>query len=254
MIDGLETQNLKRPAGWRLWLRWSEMGFLYVLLPGLLALAVDREGRGHGLMQAVGLGWLVELGEVPGRLVFPVLLATTAVIVVFLLLDRSFDNTRLWGWRRTRADLGRIVTWWCVLGIGLLGVTAWMAYFTPLLPESGFLRLPRERPEILVFIWIFYPWVSAYPQEVTHRVFFWHRYAALFPGRWSLIFWNAVMFAWMHALFWNWVALVMTFFGGLMFAYTYDSTRSGLAAGIEHGLYGAWCFTIGLGWFVFAGR
>jgi membrane protease YdiL (CAAX protease family) len=254
VIEPVPAASLVRLGPARLTARWLEMLSLYLLLPGLLAAAVDRAGRGHGVMRSVGLGWLVEIGTVPGRLVFPVLLATTALIMVFLLVDRSFDNSQLWGWRRARADLGRVVTWWCVLGIGLLGVTAWMAYFTDWLPESGFLRLPRERPEILVFIWFFYPWVSAYPQEVTHRVFFWHRYGVLFPNRWALIVCNALVFAWMHALFWNWVALVMTFLGGLLFAYTYDRTRSGLAAGIEHGLYGAWCFTIGLGWFVFAGR
>lgn len=253
-METVSPDNLSRPRGWRLWLRWAEMGFLYGLLPGLLAAAVDKQGLAHDLMRLVGLGWLVEIGSVPGRLVFPVLLGTTVFIVGFLLLDRSFDNSRLWAWRRARADLPRIVFWWCWLGLGLLGLTAWMASFTDLLPESGFLRLPRERPQVLLIIWIFYPWVSAYPQEVTHRVFFWHRYEALFPGRWTLIVCNALLFSWMHALFWNWVALVMTFFGGLLFAYTYDRTRSGLAAGIEHGLYGAWCFTIGLGWFVFAGR
>lgn len=243
-----------RPAGrWYAW-RWAEMTALYVALPGVLAVAVDGAGRWHWALRRAGLGWLAELGAAPGRLIFPVLLAMTALIVVVLLLDRSFDNSQLWGWRRARADLARIVTWWCWLGAGMLGVTAWMAFGLGLLPESGFLRLPRERPGLLVVIWLVYPLLSAYPQEVTHRVFFWHRYACLFPDARLRVAVNALVFAWMHALFWNWVALAMTFVGGLLFAWTYERTRSSLAAGIEHGLYGAWAFTIGLGWFVFAGR
>lgn len=227
---------------------------LFVLLPALLAMMLDPQGRFHGMMHACGLGGVVDYAAMPGRVVFPVLLGTTALIVVFLLLDRSFDRSRMWGWSRARADLPRILTVWSLAGIGMLGVTAWIAFRTDLLPESGFLRLPREHPWLLLVIWLAYPWVSAFPQEITHRVFFWHRYEGLFPNRWSLILANATLFSWMHALFWNWIALGMTFAGGLLFAWTYERTRSALTAGIEHGLYGAWCFTIGLGWFVFAGR
>lgn len=243
-----------RPARIAFAWRWAEMTLLYVVFPGLLAAAVDKQARWHGPMRSWRLGWLVDAAMSPGRLVFPVLLATTAVIVLCLLLDPSFDKSRLWGWRRARNEMPRILTWWCWAAIGLLGAAALLAFGTGTLPEAAFLRLPREHPGLMVLIWVLYPWLSAYPQEITHRVFFWHRYACLFPDRWSLLVVNALLFAWMHAMFWNWVALVMTFVGGLLFAMTYDRTRSGLAAGVEHGLYGAWCFTTGLGWFVFAGR
>lgn len=236
-----------------LW-RWTEFTLLFLLLPALLAAAVDKSARFHPAMTASGLRVLVELGATPGRLIFPVLLGTTVLIIALLLLDRSFDNSQLWGWRRAKKDLPRIITLWAWLAVGLVGVTAYIAFGTDMLPENAFFRLPRENPRILLIIWLFYPWVSAFPQEITHRVFFWHRYAVLFPDRVLMILVNALVFAWMHALFWNWVALAMTFAGGLLFAWTYDRTRSALAAGIEHGLYGAWCFTIGLGWFVFAGR
>jgi membrane protease YdiL (CAAX protease family) len=230
------------------------MVLLFVVLPAVLAAEVDPLGRFHARMHALGLGWLVDYASVPGRVVFPVLLGTTVLIVAVLLLDRSFDRSQLWGWRRAREDLPRVLLLWSVAAVALLGLTAFIAFRTDLLPESGFLRLPRERPEILLIVWLAYPWVSAYPQEITHRVFFWHRYGVLFRDRWTLIGVNALAFAWMHALFWNPIALAMTFAGGLLFAWTYDRTRSALAAGIEHGLYGAWCFTVGLGWFVFAGR
>lgn len=234
--------------------RWTELCLLFILLPALLAASVERGVALHDAMRDIGLGWMVAWAAMPGLMIFPILLTTTLLIVGVLLLDRSFDRSNLWAWRRCREDLPRILIWWSALAVLILPLTAFMAFRTDLLEPSAFMRLPRENPRILLIIWIFYPWVSAYPQEITHRVFFWHRYAGLFPGRRSLILANALIFAWMHALFWSWVALVMTFVGGLLFAHTYDRTRSGLAAGFEHAIYGAWCFTVGLGWFVFAGR
>lgn len=242
-----------RLSGPRALLRWGEFIALYLMTPALIAGAVDPAGRAHGFMRAVGLGWLVSWAEVPGRMIFPILLGVTVVIVAVLLADQSFDRSRLWGWERAREDLPRVVFVWGVCAVGLLGLTWAVSAHTGLMPESAFMRLPRENPRLMMAIWLVYPLVSAYPQEVTHRVFFWHRYRVLMPNRWVMIGMNGVVFAWMHALFWNWVALAMTLAGGLLFAYTYDRARSALASGIEHGLYGNWCFTIGLGWFVYAG-
>lgn len=239
-------------APWRRACRWGELFVLYFLVPGLLAAAVDPAERFHPAMRGLGLGWLVEIATVPRRLIFPVLLSTMTLVVFVLMLDRSFDRSNLWAWRRARPELPRILAFFGINALLLLGLTAYLAFATTQMPEGSFLGLPRHRPALLAVIWLAYPWFSAYPQEVTHRVFFWRRYEALMP-RTALIAVNAVAFAWMHALFWNWIALAITFVGGLLFAWTYDRTRSGLAAGIEHALYGNWCFTIGLGWFVFTG-
>lgn len=234
--------------------RWFEFLLLYVVLPGVLAGAIDRQGRVHGVLHAIGLGRLIDIAsERPGALIFPILLGSTVLIVAVLLLDRSFDRTMLWGWRRARPDLGRLLRLWAINAVLLVGVSWFLCFQTDVLPEKAFFRLPREAPGLLVAIWLLYPIWSAFPQEITHRVFFFHRYGVLFPGRGVLIVVNALAFSWMHALFWNVPALVMTFFGGLLFAWTFDRTRSGLAAGVEHGLYGNWIFTTGLGWFVFAG-
>ena len=46
-------------------------------------------------------------------------------------------------------------------------------------------------------------------------------------------------------------ALLLTLPGGALFAWTYLRTKSTLAAGMEHALYGFWAFFVGLGWFVF---
>jgi len=234
--------------------RWLEFLLLYTFLPALLAAAVDPQGRLHDALRALGLGLLVDIADKrPGVLIFPILIASTALIVTFLIFDKSFDRSTLWGWRRAKPALPRILSLWALNAALLLGATWLLCYHTSVLPKEAFLRLPREIPLLLLAIWLLYPIWSAFPQEITHRVFFYHRYAALIPNRTALLITNAAAFSWMHALFWNIPALIMTFFGGLFFAWTYQRSRSALAAGIEHALYGNWVFTTGLGWFVYAG-
>lgn len=236
----------------RVW-RWTEWSILYLLLPAFIAAAVDPAARLHGLMHAIGLGPVLHIAEKPGRLIFPLLLGTTVVIVIALLLDRSFDKSQLWGFRRTRRDMPRILIFFAANAVLLSAAAWWLAAQTPVLPENAFFRLPRERPELMLLICVFYPIFSAYPQEITHRVFYFHRYECLFPNSTTMLVVNALCFSWMHALFWNPYALGLTLAGGLLFAWTYQRTRAALAAGVEHAIYGLWTFATGLGWFVYAG-
>jgi hypothetical protein len=57
----------------------------------------------------------------------------------------------------------------------------------------------------------------------------------------------------MHVIFGNGLAMALTLVGGLFFGHTYLRTRSLLACTFEHGLYGCFVFTIGLGRFFYAG-
>jgi membrane protease YdiL (CAAX protease family) len=41
--------------------------------------------------------------------------------------------------------------------------------------------------------------------------------------------------------------LAFTFIGGILFAYTYQKTKSTLLVSIEHAIYGCWLFTVGMG-------
>ena len=109
-------------------------------------------------------------------------------------------------------------------------------------------------PIIILFICIGYPWLSAYPQEVTHRAFFFHRYRSIIgEGKIAFVL-NVITFSWLHVTMWNWMALVMTIPAGILFAYTYLRSRSAMAAGFEHSIYGIWAFVCGLGYFVFTGN
>jgi hypothetical protein len=40
---------------------------------------------------------------------------------------------------------------------------------------------------------------------------------------------------------------VLTFFGGLLFAFTYSKTKSTFLVNIEHAIYGSGLFTLGMG-------
>jgi len=237
----------------RLAWRATEMLGLFLLLPGVLAVLMDPWDRARPALDLVWMGWLCDVEVNRSLLVFPLLLATTATIVVFLLFDRSFDTKRLWNWGGMARGLPRVLGVWAYAMVALLGLAYVLTHHTEVLPEEGFLRLPLGNPGLMLAIAIFYPVFSAFPQEVTHRAFFFHRYRVFFPGRWTMIVANAIAFMWLHALFWNWIALGLTLGGGLLFAYTYDRSKSTLLAGVEHALYGIWVFFTGLGWFVYTG-
>jgi len=241
--------------------RGIEMIALFFGLPALIAAFMDPAERLRNIFAAQGVEHLFDTGRVAARAVLAILLVAAAVIAVGLARDPTFDNRRLWNWAAFKKDLPRILGLFALGALVMLAAAWALDTFTGIMTITGrdgeqtsaFLRLPREAPIILVFIAIGYPWLSAYPQEITHRAFFFHRYAPLFPNTASLFVVNVLAFAWMHVPFWSVEALLLTLPGGALFAWTYLRTGSTLAAGMEHALYGFWAFLVGLGWFVFTG-
>ena len=61
------------------------------------------------------------------------------------------------------------------------------------------------------------------------------------------IFLNATLFSLAHIFFRNTLVLILTFLGGLLFAFTYHKSKSTLLVSIEHAIYGNWLFTVGMG-------
>jgi membrane protease YdiL (CAAX protease family) len=129
----------------------------------------------------------------------------------------------------------------------LIALATWLAF------PHLFLELPRQRPLLWALIMVFYPLLSVWPQEMLYRFLLFHRFRDLFGGDFALILASASAFGFAHIIFLNWIAIIMTAAGGLLFARDYARHRSLLLTCLEHSLYGCLIFTVGLGRFFYTG-
>jgi len=113
--------------------------------------------------------------------------------------------------------------------------------------RDSFFNVMITKPKLWIVILFVYSFFSVYPQELIYRTFFFQRYNALVSNKALFIFINAIVFSLGHIFFRNTLVLVLTFFGGLLFAFTYSKTKSTLLVSIEHAIYGSWLFTVGMG-------
>ena len=135
--------------------------------------------------------------------------------------------------------------------LALVGFSLFVgAYF--LLPDR-FLSLPLERPELMARIALFYPILSALPQEILYRSFIFHRYPMLRNNHVLFIGFSALAFALAHWAFQNYIALGIGLIGGLLFACSYWRHRSLTLVTLEHSLYGLIIFASGWGWYFYLG-
>ena len=163
-----------------------------------------------------------------------------------LLRDSRFDRTRLWNAATLTPHLATILAIFVLVAALLwLGVRR----FAPSLEWS----FARTNPVFWAIVMVAYPVLSVYPQGILYRAFFFERYATLFPGKWAIIVASAAAFAFLHIIFGNWLAVALTFAGGLLFAARYAETDSLFTSSFEHALHGCWLFTIGLGQYFYHG-
>lgn len=209
---------MKRNA-W-LWIEWSA---LFWALPLLLWLA----GRGFPKFVPLVLG--------------------TVFITVYLVRSPRFDNRRFFSRENARVFF-RGLLWKVPV------VFAFLMILTRFIAAEQWFAFPRRHPLIWVMVMLLYPVFSAFPQEIIYRAFYCHRYRALFPGPAWLLLSNALCFAFVHVAYGNLVGPLLTFPAGFLFARTYTRHRSVLLAAVEHGIYGALVFTVGLGSYFFHGR
>lgn len=181
-----------------------------------------------------------------GRRIIPTLVVIGAICAAILLRDPAFDRRRLWNTRDFRAHLWRSLRLFLWAG-PLVAALTWI--FEPEL----FLRFPRENPRMWLLVMLLYPLFSVYPQELIYRAFLFHRYRSILPTDGWRIAASAVAFALAHLFFANLWAPLLSLAGGWLFARTYARSRSTLQAGLEHGLWGDWIFTVGLGWYFYGG-
>lgn len=203
---------------------WLEFALIYIGLPMLMRIAVFD-------------------CRVPLFYALPPVLAG---FVAFLYFDKSYSlkqELARWPGRAT------LVSIFLIFVIGSLIVAGMVAAIL----HDRLFSLAAERPGLWLKIMVLYPFTSVLPQEFAYRVFFFHRYGALFGSRWMLILANALAFGFGHILFRNWIAVGGTFLVGLLLAWRYERTRSFWAVYIEHVLWGWLVFTIGLGVYFFTG-
>ncbi len=176
-----------------------------------------------------------------------ILLALVTVFaLMILLMDKSFNRRRLWNIKALPASFKRI---FLIFLINAVIIAAGVIYFD----SETLFGFVKRSPVTWAFVMVFYPALSAYPQELIYRAFFFHRYQILFPGRWQLIIASALSFGFMHITFKNPIAIIFTLVGGILFACTYEKTKSLASSTFEHALYGCYIFTIGLGQYFYHG-
>lgn len=206
-----------------MWWRWTELSLIYLISPLLVFLLVSDQET-----------WLM-----------PVLCMMGATCLILLLNDSNFKRYRLWHTDQFSMHIGKSLKIFIPAAIGLAIVVYWFA------PNTLFL-LPREDLRFWLLTLAIYPIVSVIPQEVIFRTFFFHRYKQIIPSknaRWLL---SAVCFSFAHIVYGNWVAVVLSGIGGLLFGYRYMQTRSTIIVVVEHTLWGSYLFTLGIGVFLLA--
>ena len=167
-----------------------------------------------------------------------VLIAVCIVCLVLLLRDRTFD--------RDRFGLNGFCNW-RILAIRFAIIACSLSLYTVLAEPENALSIIRQNCTRWSLLMITYPVLSVLPQETIYRAFFFHRYGSLFKEKRMSVLANAVLFAFGHVLFRNWVAIIGSFVAALLWATTYLGSRSLVIVTIEHALYGNLVFTLGIG-------
>lgn len=188
---------------------------------------------------------LVMALAVPADWMWPVLMAVTGLALALLARTPGFA----WG-ELVRGWSG--LDWGYVALVGAATAAVAAALVLWLVPGQA-LFLPRRATGLWLAILALYPFLSALPQELVFRPLFFRRYGGLFPDPRAAILANGAIFALAHLMFWNWVAIVLCFAGGLIFARAYVGRGGFALAVVLHALCGAVIFTSGLGTFFYHG-
>jgi hypothetical protein len=219
-MDGEVRLSARR----RVWLA-IEMLLLYIAAPiGVYSLLYDY--------------------RIPLFQIFPVIFI---LFIVILTMDRNFS----WRGALTRGISLRELA--SMLGIFLIAAPI-LTLFAWHDSRARFLAFPLYAQNVWLTVMVVYPLVSVTTQEIMFRLFYFARYRAMFGSdAQAAIVLNAVLFAFVHIIFQNITTLVISFFGGLLFAWRFEKTRSFWAICLEHTLYGNLIFTLGLGRYFYTG-
>lgn len=203
-------------------LLWAEFIGFYVIIPVAVAcfMPPDRLFEGLFVFMLVGLALL---WATPGF---------------------HWDEL-LRGWRAIR--------WPVVAALALVTLLAGVIVMQATAPNRMFATL-LDHPERLLAIAILYPLLSALPQEVVFRALYFRRYRDIMPTGPQGMVLNAALFSLAHLMYWSGIVMVMTFAGGLAFAWAHSVRRSFPMAWVMHSIAGMVIFTVGLGIYFYSGN
>jgi membrane protease YdiL (CAAX protease family) len=183
----------------------------------------------------------------PHTWIYPILWIFAAFCYWTLRKHYGYAFKADWNYQQlTRQNIKNILIRFSYCAIALFAFTCIA------IPERLF-NLPLHRPGIWALVMILYPLLSVIPQEILFRSFFFRRYHSYVSPH-LLILISSLAFGWTHIVLRNWVAVLFSFAGGLIFSSTYYRTRSLALICFEHALYGCYIFTIGLGFYFFHGN
>ncbi|MBL3571118.1 hypothetical protein BV509_07045 [Rhodovulum sulfidophilum] len=182
----------------------------------------------------------------PPQALFPVLLSLTAMGLLLLQVTEGFR------WSDLIRGLSRIDPW-LVLGFSAV-TTLIVGTLTMLVVPQEALALVRTNPALLGSILLFYPPLSALPQEIVFRALFFRRYGPILPDLRHAIVLNAAVFSLAHLMYWSVVVSALTFLGGIVFAWAYEARRNFPLAVVLHAVAGWILFIGGLGILFYSGN
>lgn len=162
----------------------------------------------------------------------------TYIIYVLLKIQKNkLKVTKGLNWSRFFRDI-------LIKLVAIAVITIAFVYFSD---RENLFKVVLNKPLMWLFFLFVYSAFSVYPQELIYRTFYFQRYENLFQNKKLFLFVNAIVFSLAHLFFKNTLVIVLTFLGGLLFAFTYKKTKSTLLVSIEHAIYGCWLFTVGMG-------
>ncbi|WP_448548597.1 CPBP family intramembrane glutamic endopeptidase [Thalassotalea fusca] len=137
--------------------------------------------------------------------------------------------------------------WQSFLALAILTII-FVYFYTP----NTLFDLPLNHTYSWLVLIVAYPLLSVVPQEVIFRIYFFHRFKKLFSSKLTCAWLSSICFGFAHIIYSNWIAVIFSFMGGLLFSFRFVQTKSIALVIVEHSLWGVFLFTIGLGSFFIA--
>ncbi|MDR8391511.1 CPBP family glutamic-type intramembrane protease [Aliifodinibius sp. S!AR15-10] len=172
------------------------------------------------------------------------LLAVSLFTVLVLWFDKRHDFSKLFSLPDGNASVQKLLLKSLAVALTITGLVLLLN------PDELFI-FPRQQPLVWMIVMLLYPLLSALPQELIYRAFFFERYDKLFPSEQLLGIASAIAFSALHIIYDNWWAVGLSLVGGFIFVQTYRKSRSLYWVSVEHAIYGCLVFTIGMGHFFY---